>query len=148
MLADYKREFIDFAIEQGVIRFGEFELKSGRISPYFFNAGQFNSGAALAILGRCYAAKIVSSGVNFDMLFGPAYKGIPLVAVTAACLQSDFGLDVPFAFNRKEEKTHGRLETFLTSTSLGQHSIGLCRAQKRTRKTYSPTTSCGSRPTN
>lgn len=103
----YQTEFIDLAIQVSALRFGEFKLKSGRVSPYFFNAGAFDSGAAIANLGRCYAACIVQSGIAFDMLFGPAYKGIPLVAVTAAALATDHGIDVPFAFNRKEAKNHG-----------------------------------------
>ena len=103
----YKREFIDFALELGVLRFGEFTLKSGRVSPYFFNAGQFNTGYAAARLGRYYAAAIAASGVKFDMLFGPAYKGIPLAALSAASLAEHQNIDVPFAFNRKESKAHG-----------------------------------------
>jgi len=104
---NYQREFIDFALETGVLRFGEFTLKSGRTSPYFFNAGLFNSGSSLARLGRFYAQTIVDSGIEFDVLYGPAYKGIPLAAVTAAALYDQHGLDVPYAFNRKEAKTHG-----------------------------------------
>ena len=103
----YQREFIRFAIERGVLRFGEFTLKSGRISPYFFNAGLFNSGAALAQLGRFYAAAIVDSKIPFDVLFGPAYKGIPLAATTAVALADQHQLDVPWCFNRKEAKDHG-----------------------------------------
>ncbi|MFC3283951.1 orotate phosphoribosyltransferase [Litchfieldella rifensis] len=103
----YQREFIEFAIDQGVLRFGEFTLKSGRISPYFFNAGLFKSGAALARLGRCYAQAIVASGLAADVLFGPAYKGIPLAASTAVALAEHHGRDLPFAFNRKEVKDHG-----------------------------------------
>jgi orotate phosphoribosyltransferase len=99
--------FLALAIELGVLKFGRFTLKSGRESPYFFNAGGFNSGRALAALGRFYADALVASGLGFDMLFGPAYKGIPLVAVTAAALFEQHGLDVPYAFNRKEAKTHG-----------------------------------------
>lgn len=106
-MQDYKREFLDFALEVGVLRFGEFTLKSGRISPYFFNAGLFNSGSALARLGRAYAQAIVDSGIDFDVLYGPAYKGIPLAAVTAAALFEQHGIDIPFAFNRKEAKAHG-----------------------------------------
>lgn len=103
----YKKEFIALALELGVLRFGEFTLKSGRISPYFFNAGLFNTGYAAARLGRYYAAAIAESGVKFDMLFGPAYKGIPLAALSAAALAEHQNLDVPFAFNRKEAKAHG-----------------------------------------
>ena len=106
MLA-HQQQFIDLALELGVLKFGEFTLKSGRHSPYFFNAGLFNTGKALATLGRCYAETIVRSGIAFDMLFGPAYKGIPLVAATATALADVHGRDVPFAFNRKEAKDHG-----------------------------------------
>ncbi|MDU9392670.1 orotate phosphoribosyltransferase [Pseudomonas sp. zfem002] len=103
----YQRDFIRFAIDRGVLRFGEFTLKSGRTSPYFFNAGLFNSGSALAQLGRCYAAAIVDSKIPFDVLFGPAYKGIPLAAATAVQLAEQHQLDVPWCFNRKEAKDHG-----------------------------------------
>jgi len=106
-MQDYQREFLDFALDLGVLRFGEFTLKSGRVSPYFFNAGLFNTGAALARLGRFYAQAIVDSGIRFDVLYGPAYKGIPLAAVTAAALYERHGVDVPYAFNRKEAKDHG-----------------------------------------
>ncbi|MEO5573709.1 MAG: orotate phosphoribosyltransferase [Gammaproteobacteria bacterium] len=104
---DYQREFIDLAIECGALRFGRFTLKSGRISPYFFNSGLFNSGARLARLGRYYAAAIEQSGLAYDMLFGPAYKGIPLVAAASIGLAEAHGRDVPYAFNRKETKDHG-----------------------------------------
>ncbi|MDV9033746.1 orotate phosphoribosyltransferase [Pseudomonas sp. RAC1] len=103
----YQRDFIRFAIDRGVLRFGEFTLKSGRTSPYFFNAGLFNSGSALAQLGRCYAAAIVDSKIPFDVLFGPAYKGIPLAAATAVALAEHHQIDVPWCFNRKEAKDHG-----------------------------------------
>ena len=103
----YQRDFIRFAIDRGVLRFGEFTLKSGRTSPYFFNAGLFNSGSALAQLGRFYAAAIVESGISFDVLFGPAYKGIPLAAATAVALAEHHGRDLPWCFNRKEAKAHG-----------------------------------------
>ena len=106
-MKDYQKQFIELALEYQVLKFGEFTLKSGRKSPYFFNAGLFNTGKALAEMGRCYAQAIVDSGVEYDILFGPAYKGIPLVAVTAMALQIDHGLDVPYAFNRKEAKDHG-----------------------------------------
>jgi len=104
---DYQREFIEFAIASDVLRFGEFTLKSGRISPYFFNAGLFNTGAALARLGRYYAAALQQSGLDVDVLFGPAYKGIPLAAATAISLARDFDRDLPYCFNRKEAKDHG-----------------------------------------
>ncbi len=104
---NYNSEFLQFALEQGVLRFGEFTLKSGRISPYFFNAGLFNSGAAMARLGGFYAQAIQDSGLAFDMLFGPAYKGIPLAVATAIALAAEHGRDVPYAFNRKQVKDHG-----------------------------------------
>jgi len=103
----YKREFLDLALELGVLRFGEFTLKSGRKSPYFFNAGLFCNGQALDGLGRYYAQAIVDSGQEFDMLFGPAYKGISLAALTAAALYRDHGVNVGYAYNRKEAKAHG-----------------------------------------
>ncbi len=103
----YQRDFIRFAIDRGVLRFGEFTLKSGRTSPYFFNAGLFNTGAALAELARYYAAAIVDSGIAFDVLFGPAYKGIPLAAATSVQLAEKHQLDIPWCFNRKEAKAHG-----------------------------------------
>jgi orotate phosphoribosyltransferase len=103
----YQRDFIRFAIDRGVLRFGEFTLKSGRTSPYFFNAGLFNSGSALAQLGKFYAAAVVESGIPFDVLFGPAYKGIPLATATAVALADRHNLDLPWCFNRKEAKAHG-----------------------------------------
>lgn len=106
-MQDYQREFLDFAIGIGALRFGQFTLKSGRISPYFFNSGLFDSGASLARLGACYAAAIQHSGVDYAMLFGPAYKGIPLAAATAIALAQHHARDVPYAFNRKEAKDHG-----------------------------------------
>jgi orotate phosphoribosyltransferase len=106
-LQDYKKEFIEFAIERNVLRFGEFTLKSGRVSPYFFNAGLFNTGGDLAKLGRYYAAALQAANVEFDVLFGPAYKGIPIATTTAVALSNDYDLDVPYCFNRKEAKTHG-----------------------------------------
>jgi len=106
-LQQYQEEFIAFAIEQEVLQFGEFVLKSGRVSPWFFNSGLFNTGHALARLGHYYSETIVSNAIEFDILFGPAYKGIPLVAATAVALAKDHDLDVPYAFNRKEAKDHG-----------------------------------------
>lgn len=103
----YQKEFIEFALEREVLRFGEFTLKSGRLSPYFFNTGRFDTGECLAKLGRYYAQAIVDSGVEYDMLFGPAYKGIPLVAAIAIGLCEVSGRDVPYCFNRKEAKDHG-----------------------------------------
>ena len=103
----YQRDFIRFAIDRGVLRFGEFTLKSGRTSPYFFNAGLFNTGSALAQLGRFYAAAIAESGISFDVLFGPAYKGIPIATTTAVALAEHHDRDLPYCFNRKEAKTHG-----------------------------------------
>jgi orotate phosphoribosyltransferase len=103
----YQRAFLDLAVSQGVLRFGRFTLKSGRESPYFFNAGLFDTGRAIAGLGRAYAAALTASGLEYDMLFGPAYKGIPLVTATAAALAQFHDRDVPYAFNRKEAKDHG-----------------------------------------
>ena len=104
---DYQRDFIELALDHDVLRFGEFRLKSGRTSPYFFNAGLFNTGGRLAGLGRYYADAIVQSGVDFDVLMGPAYKGIPIASATAVQLSALHGRDVPWCFNRKEAKDHG-----------------------------------------
>lgn len=106
-MKDYQNEFLNFAIDNNVLSFGEFTLKSGRLSPYFFNFGLFRTGSALARLGDYYAQAIVDSGVEFDMLFGPAYKGIPLVSAVAATLYEKHGRDYPYAYNRKEAKDHG-----------------------------------------
>lgn len=106
-MASARKAFIELAVRCEVLRFGEFELKSGRLSPYFFNAGGFATGGALATLGRCYADALVSAQLSPDTLFGPAYKGIPLVATTVVALSDKYGLDVPYTFNRKEAKTHG-----------------------------------------
>lgn len=103
----YQKEFIEFAIERGVLKFGEFTLKSGRTSPYFFNAGLFNKGSDLARLGRFYAEALVDSGIDFDVLFGPAYKGIPIATATAVALYDQHNQDTPYCFNRKEKKDHG-----------------------------------------
>ncbi|HKS93135.1 MAG TPA: orotate phosphoribosyltransferase [Gammaproteobacteria bacterium] len=142
-MRDYQHEFLDFALAHGVLRFGAFTLKSGRPSPYFFNTGLFNSGAALAALGRFYAKSIAASGIEFDMLFGPAYKGIPLVAVTAAALAEHHGRDLPWCFNRKEVKDHGEggqligaplsgrvliVDDVITAGTAVREALGLIRA--------------------
>ena len=107
-MKDYQHEFIDFAIQSQVLRFGQFTLKSGRTSPYFFNAGLFNTGAMLAKLGRFYAQAITANALKFDVLFGPAYKGIPLAATTAVALAEHHQIDTPYAFNRKEARIMAR----------------------------------------
>jgi len=106
-MQQYKQAFIELALKRGALKFGRFTLKSGRESPYFFNAGLFNTGAALAELGGCYADAIANAGLEFDVLFGPAYKGIPLATATAVALAERHGRDVPWVFNRKEAKDHG-----------------------------------------
>src|SRR5690606_24984258 len=106
LMDEYQQHFLDLALGENALKFGSFTLKSGRESPYFFNAGLFCNGAALATLGRCYAAAIVRSGVEFDMLFGPAYKGIPFVAATAIALAYHHGLNVLYCFNRNDAKDH------------------------------------------
>jgi len=106
-MKDYQREFIEFALAKNVLRFGEFTLKSGRTSPYFFNAGLFNTGGDLAKLGRYYASALADSAIEFDLLFGPAYKGIPIATTTAVALADHHHMDLPYCFNRKEAKTHG-----------------------------------------
>jgi len=106
-MEQYQNDFVDFMLEIGALKFGEFTLKSGRVSPYFFNVGQFNQGNHLSQLGQFYAQAIEVSGIKFDVLFGPAYKGIPLVAATAIALNDSFNRSVPYSFNRKETKDHG-----------------------------------------
>ncbi len=143
MLA-HQRDFLDLARDQGVLRFGDFTLKSGRVSPYFFNLGRIASGAALARLGRAYAATAIGSGLAFDMLFGPAYKGIPLAAATAIALADHHRRDLPFAYNRKEAKDHGEggllvgaplagrvlvVDDVLTAGTAVRESLQLIRAQ-------------------
>lgn len=115
----YQREFIQFALERGVLRFGEFTLKSGRVSPYFFNAGLFDSGLALAKLGRFYAQALMDSGLSYDVIFGPAYKGIPLAATTAVALAEHHQRDMPWCFNRKEAKDHGEGGTLVGAPLAG-----------------------------
>jgi orotate phosphoribosyltransferase len=106
-MLDYQRDFLDFAISQGVLRFGQFRLKSGRISPYFFNSSLFNKGATLGHLGRCYSAAILNAKLDFDVILGPAYKGIPLAIAVAVTLAERYGRNVPWCFNRKEVKDYG-----------------------------------------
>jgi orotate phosphoribosyltransferase len=146
-MQDYQRDFIELAIARNALRFGEFTLKSGRVSPYFFNAGLFDSGAALLTLGRAYARAAIESNVAFDMLFGPAYKGIALAAATAMSLAGQHGRDVPVAYNRKEAKGHGEggvligaplggrvliVDDVITAGTAIRESIGLIRANGAT----------------
>lgn len=119
-MQNYQREFIEFAIKQGVLKFGEFTLKSGRISPYFFNAGLFNTGKALAEIGRFYAAALEESAVEYDVVFGPAYKGIPLATTLSIALFDQYGKDTPYVFNRKEAKDHGEGGTLVGSALEGR----------------------------
>ncbi|NRA24922.1 MAG: orotate phosphoribosyltransferase [Oleispira sp.] len=119
-MQNYQRDFIELAIKQGVLKFGEFTLKSGRVSPYFFNAGLFNTGKALAEIGRFYAAALENAGINYDVIFGPAYKGIPLPTTLRAALFDQYGKDVPYVFNRKEAKAHGEGGTLVGSALEGR----------------------------
>jgi orotate phosphoribosyltransferase len=116
----YQQEFLDFVIQTNVLRFGEFTLKSGRVSPYFFNSGLFNSGASIARLGRFYASAIEDSALEYDMIFGPAYKGIPLAVTSCIALADQHGKDVPYAFNRKEAKDHGEGGTIVGAQLQGR----------------------------
>jgi orotate phosphoribosyltransferase len=144
---DYQRNFIDLTLQRGVLRFGEFTLKSGRSSPYFFNLGRLDSGAALAQLGRAYAQALVNSGLVVDMLFGPAYKGIALAAATAIALADQHQRDLPWAYNRKEAKDHGEggtlvgaplagrvliVDDVMTAGTAVRESLALIRAQGAT----------------
>ena len=122
-MQNYQREFLDFAITTDVLRFGEFTLKSGRTSPYFFNSGLFNSGGSIARLGRFYAAALQNSGIAHDMLFGPAYKGIPLAVATSIALADHHQRDIPYAFNRKEAKKHGEGGTTVGAPLTGRVMI-------------------------
>lgn len=119
-MQNYQRDFIQLAIEQGVLCFGQFTLKSGRVSPYFFNAGKFQSGRALAALGRFYAAAVIDAGLEFDLVFGPAYKGIPLAAATAIALADHHNRDLPYCYNRKEAKDHGEGGTLVGAPLKGR----------------------------
>jgi orotate phosphoribosyltransferase len=144
---DYQRDFIELTLQRDVLRFGQFTLKSGRVSPYFFNMGRIDSGAALARLGRAYASAVVNSGLQVDMLFGPAYKGIPLAAATAIALADQHGRDLPWAYNRKEAKDHGEggvlvgapltgrvliVDDVMTAGTAVRESLALIRAQGAT----------------
>jgi orotate phosphoribosyltransferase len=120
IMQNYQRDFIEFAIKQGVLKFGEFTLKSGRVSPYFFNAGLFNTGKALAEIGRFYAAALEAADVEYDVIFGPAYKGIPLATTLSVALFDKYGKDVPYVFNRKEAKAHGEGGTLVGSALEGR----------------------------
>jgi len=150
MTLAYQSEFIDLCMRQGVLRFGSFTLKSGRESPYFFNAGLFSTGAAIGAVGRAYAAAIMASDVKFDMLFGPAYKGIPLATITAAALAEQGGRNLPYAFNRKESKDHGEgatssaalsgavliIDDVITAGTAIRESIDIIRRPARGRPAY------------
>jgi orotate phosphoribosyltransferase len=142
-MQQYQLTFIDLALRRDALRFGRFTLKSGRESPYFFNAGLFSDGESAAVLGGCYAAAIAASGLAFDMLFGPAYKGIPLATATAIALANGHGMSVPYAFNRKEAKEHGEggnvigaplrgrvliVDDVITAGTAVRESVGLIRA--------------------
>ena len=119
-MKDYQKEFIEFALEKQVLKFGEFTLKSGRTSPYFFNAGLFNTGRDLARLGRFYASALEDAAIEYDVLFGPAYKGIPIATTTAVALADHHDKDVPYCFNRKEKKAHGEGGTLVGSELTGK----------------------------
>jgi orotate phosphoribosyltransferase len=125
---EYQRTFIELAMSRTALRFGSFKLKSGRESPYFFNAGLFNDGESIAVLGQCYAAALMRSGLEFDMLFGPAYKGIPLATTTAVALAEHHRRSVPWAFNRKEAKEHGEGGNIVGAPLRGRVSIEIIRA--------------------
>lgn len=147
-LKPYQRDFIEFAIQKNVLRFGEFTLKSGRVSPYFFNAGLFNDGLSLSNIGHYYAQTLVDSAINYDVLFGPAYKGIPLAATTAVCLSAAHQINTPFAFNRKEAKTHGEGGTIVGAPLSGKIMIidDVITAGTAIREVISLITAAGAKP--
>ncbi len=147
-MQDHQLKFIDLALSRQALRFGSFTLKSGRESPYFFNAGLFSDGEAIALLGRCYAAAIVESRLPFDMLFGPAYKGIVLAAATAAALFDHHGRNVPYAFNRKEAKDHGEGGRLIGAPPQGRVLIvdDVVTAGTAVRESLELIRSCGARP--
>lgn len=122
-MKDFQREFIQLALECQALKFGEFTLKSGRISPYFFNAGMFRTGSAMAKLGRYYAQAMIDTGINFDMLLGPAYKGIPLATATSIAFADNHQRDLPYAYNRKEVKTHGEGGSLVGAPLIGRVAI-------------------------
>ncbi|MBT78679.1 MAG: orotate phosphoribosyltransferase [Chromatiales bacterium] len=144
----YQNEFIELALEIKVLRFGDFTLKSGRKSPYFFNSGLFDTGYAAAKLGRAYAAAVADAGIECDMLFGPAYKGIPLVALAAAALAEHFGANLPFCFNRKEAKNHGEGGTIVGAPIKGKVLIldDVITAGTATREAIDIITAAGGSP--
>ncbi len=147
-MQSYKAEFIEFAIDRRVLMFGEFTLKSGRKSPYFFNSGLFNSGACLARLGSYYASAIAASGVEFDLLYGPAYKGIPLVAAVSTQFSNDRNLDIPYSFNRKEAKDHGEGGVIVGAPLAGRVLIvdDVISAGTSTRESVSIINNAGAQP--
>ena len=147
-MKNYQREFIRFAIEHQVLKFGVFTLKSGRISPYFFNAGLFNSGKALATLGRFYAQALVESGAEYDVVFGPAYKGIPLASATTIALADQHDLDTPWCFNRKEAKDHGEGGNLVGAPLKGRIAIvdDVMTAGTAIRESMELIDACGAKP--
>ena len=147
-MQDYKNSFFELAMGKGILSFGHFTLKSGRVSPYFFNAGGFDDGASLAGLADCYAESIIDSGLSFDMLFGPAYKGIPLAAATAVALNKTYGRNVPYAFNRKETKDHGEGGMIVGAPLAGRVLIidDVISAGTSVRESIGIITSAGARP--
>lgn len=147
-MKDYQKAFVSFSLETGVLGFGEFTLKSGRRSPYFFNTGLFNSGERLRRLGEFYADAMVDSGLPFDMLYGPAYKGIPLVSTTAVALAARYGRDLPYSFNRKEDKDHGEGGSIIGAELRGNVAIvdDVISAGTSVAESVDIILACGARP--